>query len=534
MYIPFLGGADEVGASCTPINIDGYCILVDAGIRMNSDQPLPDFSMFDRCGMPDAVLLTHAHTDHTAALPVLHNMLSPDVKIYCTPPTKAITKVLLQDSARRMEREEQQDGAFRYTLEDVAAVLNRMELVPWLDPVEICPGVTARWIRAGHILGAAMIYIEGRNESILITGDVSVSKQLTIPSVDVPSWCKKPDVMIMESTYGDRQHEVARSEVEKRLVEGVAETIAAEGKVLISSFAVGRSQEVILTLKNAMERKQIPEFLVYVDGMVKDVKDIYSRFSDELRRELRHKVAHGEDLFYSDVIRPIRSDEERNRILSGEPCVIIASSGMLVGGRSSSYAKHLATNPKNLIALTGYQAKGTPGRELWDWVEAGRPPDWMWQLRKQESISVKCQVKKYSLSAHADSDQLMGLVQKIQPRKLFLVHGDAEARGDLFKRLGKTFPDIAVNLPQNGHSYTVRKREGIRGRKQLSIDRILGEVFAFVKEMRLNGPFRVRELAEIWFGTETLTPIVVKTFQWQLLQGSRFFNRSSGDLYYPR
>ena len=536
MKIHFLGGANEVGASSMLIEIDGYRILVDAGIRMGANQnspQLPDFPDFDTVGMPDVVLLTHAHTDHTGALPVLHNMLSSDVKVYCTPPTKAITKVLLEDSARRMESEEQEEEAFKYTLDDVAAVLNRMEFMPRLKPEPICGNVKATWIRAGHILGAAMIYIEGGNESILVTGDVSVGKQLTIPSVDVPLWCK-PDVMVMESTYGNRLHEVARNEVERRLVEDIAETIAAGGKVLIPAFAVGRSQEVILILKRAMERGEIPEFSVYVDGMVRKVNEVYSDFVDELSRPLKRKWEKGEDLFYSDMIKKVGCPDERDSILTGEPCCIVASSGMLNGGISNHYASHLTKDPKNLIAITGYQAKGTPGCALLDWENSGRLPEEMWQLKGEEPIEVKCQVERYSLSAHADSMQLMGLVKKVHPYKLFLVHGDAEARRELFKSVRKRFPAIDVKLPENGKSYPIKKRIGIARGRRHNMEKILAEVHAYLLKMKKKGPFHVRELAEIWFDSETITEVVVKFFEWCLSLDVRFFERKSGDLFYLR
>ena len=533
MNLRFFGGANEVGASSTLIEIEQNRILVDAGIRMGpgQDSPLPDFSEFDKTGMPDAVLLTHTHTDHTGALPVLHKILPADVKVYCTPTTKAITKVLLEDSARRMEREAENDEALRYTLADVAAVLNRIEPVDWLKPIEVCPGVTARWIRAGHILGAAMIYIESRNESILMTGDVSVTKQLTIPSLDLPSWCKKPDVMVMESTYGNRRHEVGRPQEAKRLAEDVAKTIAAGRKVLIPAFAIGRSQEVILILKDAMERKEIPELPVYVDGMVRDVNAVYTQYASELQRPLRRKAEQGDPLFFSNIIKEVRRSQKPEDVLSDKPCVIIASSGMLIGGKSVNYAKSLTSDPKNLIAITGYQAEGTPGRALWDWREAGSPSDWMWDLKDQEPTSVKCKVKKYSLSAHADSQELLGLVEKVQPRTLFLVHGDAEARGELFKSVGKACPVVDAKLPENGQAYPLKKRIGISRGKQLSHDRILSEVAAFVRKMEWKGPFRVRELAEIWFGTEGLTPVVVKFFEWCLSLETQLFVRESDNIF---
>lgn len=534
---PF-GGADEVGASSTLIKIDGYRILVDAGIRMGpgQDSPLPDFPDFDKVGMPDAVLLTHAHTDHTGALPDLHEMLPVDVKIYCTEATKAITEVLLKDSIKIMQREEEHTGkAPRYTPDDVAAVLNRMETVPWSDPIEICPDLTARWTRAGHILGAAMIDIKGKSETLLMTGDVSVTKQLTIPSVDVPAWCCKPDVMVMESTYGNCPHKYDRREEEKRLAADVANIVIKErGIVLLPVFAIGRSQEIILILKQAMERKEIPKFSVYVDGMVRDVNKVYTRFADELQRPLRRKAKLNEPLFYSDVIDEVRRNYRPEDVLAGGPCCIVASSGMLNGGKSVEYAKHLAGDPKNLIAITGHQAEGTSGHALEKKLpKVGKYTEGEWKLDAETSLSVKCQVKRYVLSAHADSKELLALVQKVQPRKLFLVHGDAEARGDLFKRVRKTFSHIEVRLPQNGQKYTVTKQTGIARGRLLSGDRILAEVSAFMQKKGLKGPFRVRDLVELWFGTEAITSLKIKFFEWCLSLDGRSFEYQSG-LFYLR
>ena len=231
------------------------------------------------------------------------------VKVYWTPATKAITKVLLEDSARRIEREEQEEGKKPlYTRDDVDVALHCMETeVPWLEPVLIRGDVTATWIPAGHILGAAMIYIQGKHESILMTGDVSVTNQMTISGLDLPSWCKNPDVMVIESTYGDRPHKVHRKQEAKRLAADVAEVIAAGGKALIPAFAVGRSQEVILILKGAMERKEIPEFPVHVDGMVRGVNAVYTQYANELQRPLRRKAEQGEPLFYSDMIKKVES-----------------------------------------------------------------------------------------------------------------------------------------------------------------------------------------------------------------------------------
>ena len=524
MKLHFLGGADEIGASCTLIEIEGQRILVDAGIRMNvpQDKKLPNFSVLDDVGMPDEVLITHAHTDHTGALPVLVNSLPESVKVSCTPATKAITKVLLEDNAKLMAQRKEQSGELPlYSPGDVTVALGRMVGVPWLETVSICDGaLTATWIPAGHILGAAMIYIEGTQESILMTGDVSVANQLTIPGLVVPEWCH-PDVMVMESTYGNRPHDVDRTQEAKRLAEDVATVIAEDGKGLIPAFAVGRSQEVILILARAMQRRKIPKFPVWVDGMVQKVNEVYSDFGKKLS-------------FYSDIIKPVPRQADRDDILSGPPCCIVASSGMLIGGRSSFYAKKLAGDPKSLIAITGYQAEGSPGRALLDLAEK-KSEEREWKLSSEKCV--KCKVKRYSLSAHADQKELMNLVKKLNPHTCFLVHGDDSARKKLAESVRETSPTVDVQLPENDREYTYTKREGIANGKQLSNSRILSELYAYLRNIEVAEPFRARELAEMWFGTEATTLVTEKLFQWFLsLDWQEFFvpDHQNPDLLYPR
>ncbi len=537
MNIIFLGGANEVGASGTLIEIEERRILVDTGIRQNvkQDKQLPDL---DKIGKVDAFLLTHAHTDHTGALPEFVRRW-PCVKGYCTPATKRITRRLLEDSRKRAEREEQEGKECLFTPEEIDTALDYldfMETVPWNIPVKICDGVTATWIRAGHILGAAMIHIKGKRESILMTGDVSVTNQKTIPGMSMSALPYQPDVMVMESTYGDGQHK-DRAKEEERLVSDVAEVIEAGGKVLIPVFAIGRSQEVLLILKHAMQKGEIPEFPVYVDGMVTKVNDIYARscFTDELLPSLKGEVEHGKDIFYLDVIKPVSKSVDRDKVSSWDPCCIVASSGMLIGGRSSSYAKHLAGDPKNMIAITGYQAEGAPGRALEDLAKVEESTEQVWTLDNETSVPVKCQVpKRYSLSAHADRGELTWLVEAVQPRKLFLVHGVQDARKKLAASVRERLPAVDVQLPKNGRPYTVEKWPGIAGKGQSSSDRIPATLFAFLQRMGWQGPFSVRELTEIWFGTEAITPTLVSFFRWCLSLDSQFFERRSGDLFHPR
>ena len=530
MKISFLGGANEVGASCTCIEIEGRHILVDAGIRMNvkQDKQLPDL---DKIGKVDAFLLTHAHTDHTGALPGLMSYLPTDVEGYCTPPTKPITEVLLKDSKSRQEREKREGKEHLFTPEEIGAALRYLEdmkEVPWRKPEQICDGVTATWFPAGHILGAAMVYIESKQESILMTGDISVTDQKTIPGMSMSDFDfpKPVDVMVMESTYGDKPPHTDRAKEEERLVLDVAKAIQAGGQVLIPVFAIGRSQEVILILKDAMQREEIPKFPVWVDGMVTDVNSIYSRFAKD-------NAESDEDIFYSDVTKPVPKSTDRHSVSSWDSCCIVASSGMLDNGRSRVYFEHLANNPANLIAITGYQAEGTLGRRLQDLTEAKESIEHELKLDDEKPVSVKCQVKSYSLSAHADREQLTVCAENVQPRKLFLVHGDREARKELAVSVRRQAPEVEVKLPKNGSTHTVKKWPGIAEGRCLRSDRMLAEVCSFVQERGLKGPFHVLELAEMWFGTAATTLIEVNFFLWSLSLDYQFFVRDR-HLFYPR
>ena len=514
MNVTFLGGANEIGGSSTSIEIEGQGILSDIGIRQNveTDKQLPDL---DKIRKIDAFLLTHAHTDHIGALPGLVGRLPADVTGYCTPATKHITRVLLTDSKKRADRDKKEGKELLFTPEEIDAALkylDRMEEVPWGEPVPICAGVTATWIPAGHILGASMIFIEGERESILITGDVSVTDQKAIPGMSLSNLPYQPDVMVMESTYGNGQHK-NRAEEEARLVSDVAEVIEAGGKVLFPVFAIGRAQEVILVLKHAMQSGRIPEFPVYVDGMVRSINRVYSQFSDELAPDLQCRSQRAEDIFYSDSIREVSSRDERDMILSAsQPCCIVASSGMLNGGASDEYAKALANYSKNLIAITGYQAEGTPGRALEDEKDFEKREKRSLALENKPPVPVLCDVKRYYLSAHADKHQLTELVKKVRPRKVFLVHGEQDARESLARSIQEACPCVEVTLPRNGKTYAVRHYTGIVGEQSLPLDMMLPMVLEFVATNGLKGPFCASDFAQMYYGTEATNPSHVASF----------------------
>ncbi len=538
MKLHFLGGANEVGASCTLVEIEGRRILVDAGIRMGAPpgSQLPNLSVLDEVGKPEAALLTHAHSDHSGALPVLLPGLPPEVRIHSTRSTRAIVGVLLGDAVKIMRQRGEEDGELPlYPPEAVEACVGRMSPVPFLSSVPLCEGaIKATWIPSGHILGAASIHIQGKRENVLMTGDVSMANQQTIPGMVVPR-CK-PDVMVMESTYGNRQH-ADRSQQETALVLRVAEVIAEGGKVLVPAFAVGRAQEVVLVLSRAMRRGRIPPFPVYVDGMVRAVNAVYGAFPDELTPHLRRRVSKGEDPFYSEFIVQVASPSDRDRILKGPPCCIVASSGMLVGGASSYYAARLAGSSENLIAITGYQDEESPGRALLDLArrtppnatEASCPARERLLTLDGQRVPIDCRVETYSLSAHADRGELVSLVRRLTPRSVYLVHGDEDARRSLASDLDVYLPEGVV-LPENGGVYTAEASEergraravqmrGISGGLTANVD-ALADVRDYVLETGMKGPFRAQVLAEVWYGTGEMDLAKVEAFK-RLLDGEQ-------------
>jgi predicted metal-dependent RNase len=274
MKILFLGGAAEVGASCVLVEFGARRILFDCGMRMKGDDSLPDLELVQRAGGLDAIVVSHAHMDHTGSLPVISDAY-PQAPIYMTAPTLAITRVLLNDSLKIMSQEAELPTFNRRQVEQT---LERVVTVPLQDPrgVFADEGLELQFFQAGHILGAAMVWVTSKAGSFFYTGDVSVSGQKTVGGLSIPARLR-PDACVVESTYGARLHASREREL-ARMLEMVGSALEQGGKVLIPAFAVGRAQEVILLLRSALANGRIPAARVYVDGMVREVCRIYKEY----------------------------------------------------------------------------------------------------------------------------------------------------------------------------------------------------------------------------------------------------------------
>jgi uncharacterized protein len=458
MNITFLGGGDEIGASSAIVEIGAARVLIDCGIRMSGDQRLPDLAALKgaQYRQLDAALLTHAHMDHSGALPVLQQHF-PGVPVYATAATRGLVEVLLRDSLNIMRAKAESENELPlYSANAVGELLEKIVPVPVGAPLQIGrTGLTATWFPAGHILGAASIGIEGTEQGrtirVLFSGDIAVSDQLTVPGMLAPKGFR-PDVLVIEATYGDRLHS-ARELEEQRLIEMVAGVIERKGKLLIPAFAIGRAQEVLLMLLKQFRAKRMASFPVYVDGMVRSVCGVYSLFPAHQTPYARRLIEkHGNPFFnVVDEIKQVTAPAEREKVLSGDPCVIVASSGMLTGGASAFYAQQLVGDERNGIAITGYQDEESPGRQLLELADhttrevaiAGR------------SYEVKAGVAKYALSAHADCNEIAGLIEAINPREIVLVHGEGHARpalAELLRRQGTRYRPI--HLPRTGDTLT--------------------------------------------------------------------------------
>ena len=437
MHITFLGGADEIGASCLLIEVAGVRLLVDAGMRPNhiGQGSLPSLHRITE--PPDAIFLTHAHLDHLGALPVVLQRF-PHTLVFTSEPTANLAKVMLLDSAYL------QTILFDtplYTEADVLHTVGNFRALLMERWYHLTSNVAFCFVPAGHLLGAVSILLDTAEGRIVISGDVSLTHQRAVPGLAAPHF--PADVLILESTYGDNVHP-ARMVEEQRLAESVTNVVLSGGIALVPSFALGRAQEVILTLRQAQQSQQIPTYPIYVDGLVRHVADVYNSQRRYLAPLLRDRRGH---IFWkrNKVIRVEAS--KRDEILD-EPCCIVASSGMLLGGPSVFYASELVSYPANAIFITGYTDEESPGRRLQELAPGEK------LLLDGESYEVACQVRKFGLSGHGDAEQLTKVVEHFQPRLTLLVHGHKNGREKLKQRIPNRYQ---VDLPMNNETFTLLK-----------------------------------------------------------------------------
>jgi Cft2 family RNA processing exonuclease len=406
----------------------------------------------------DAVIITHAHADHIGAIPLVVGSM-PEVPIYTTPATMSLMSVMFRDALQIMESRLEADGELpSYDLLQVQTVEAAFRPVDIKQEFTINGAVNVTFYRAGHIPGAVSVFLQADNGSILVSGDVSFSPMRATPIAEVPP--VRPDALILETTYGGKLHAARRAE-EERLIDAVKQIVENGGRVLIPAFALGRAQEVALVLDNAIFKKKLDPVNIYLDGMTRSITKVFERFPNYLSKELQWQLENYMSLFRSNSVQFVEHRMQREELaVSNEPAVIIASSGMMTGGASPMYAQHMVKNPRNAIFITGYQDEESPGRMLQNLAAAGGGTITL--MRKK--IEVKCVVGTYSLSAHADENELTQFAIQVEPRRVFLVHGDPSARDrmrDLLRqrRMGVTLPRLGEAIEFEGSPVLGRRRD---------------------------------------------------------------------------
>ena len=532
MKLHFCGGADEIGASCILLELENRKILLDCGMRMKRD-PLPDFQKIKEIGNLDAILLSHAHMDHSGTLPIICSEF-PYADIWMTKPTEAVTKVLLYDSLKIMDNE---DEIPKYNKKQVESFLKNIKTTGYTSSFSLFEEseIKVTFYPAGHIIGAASIYIESTEGSIFYSGDISLTDQRTVGSFSIPRL--RPDICILESTYGNRMHSNRKVE-ESRLIETVSETLNNEGRVLIPAFAVGRAQEVILTLRSAINRGMISKDIkVYIDGMVRQICTIYRSFPNFLKESLAKRIWHGNDVFFSDNVVPVSENKEREKIINDkEPCCIISSSGMLTGGPSSLYAEKIAEDENSMICITGYQDEESPGRRLQN-LCSDDSKDKTWTVNGK-AVNFKCKTGTYSLSAHADKNELINIVEHLKPKEVFLVHGDAASINSLGSEMQlkcKTY----VHAPKLGDSFSFKKFHSKRFIKKIpeslrkdfapTLENDLSVLSKYLIKLNVKGPWTAAELLQVW-GLKLFDSDIEQEFI-ALLNKSNYFEYDTKRLY---
>lgn len=398
MKLVFHGAAKEVGRSCIELQTQGDRYLLDAGIKFKEG----GFAYPEKIvNLPDVdgLLISHAHLDHTGALPFFehYKIICP---IYCTKLTYVITKVLLKDSYK-IARIRNLHPAYNKT--DLHEVEKDVRFVKY-DKEYKHRKIKFTFRNAGHVPGSAMILVEAEGKKILYTGDTKLRTTELVKGAFTDY--KDIDVLIIESTYGVRELP-DRNELRKKFLDKIEEVINKGGSVLIPVFSLGRSQDILIML--AQRKFKVP---IYFDGMCKKITNRILGVNDPYVNN--RKIL--EEMFNKKVIH-IGSEKHRRHALSQQG-IYVTTSGMMQGGPVLSYLNEMWHDPKHAILLMGFQCKRTNGRHL---IEEGYVYLNGWRTY------VKCSVEKFDFSGHADKEDLKEIIRRINPKKLVIQHGDSEA-----------------------------------------------------------------------------------------------------------
>ncbi|MBL7054548.1 beta-CASP ribonuclease aCPSF1 [Candidatus Woesearchaeota archaeon] len=444
----YLGGGRQVGRSCIFLQTPESRILLDCGINVASDikaYPYLEAPEFD-INQLDAVIVSHSHLDHSGFVPYLfkYGYRGP---VYCTEPTRDVMALLALDFVK-IQRSEGKDPI--YDTEEIKEMVKHTITLDYDEVSDVTPDVRITLYNAGHILGSSMIHMHVGNglHNILYTADMKYGKTMLLePAV---TQFPRLETLMIESTYGGKENVLPpRSEPEDECKQVIRDTIKRGGKVLIPVLGSGRAQEVMVLIESLVRKGLIDKIPVFIDGLVWDITAIHTAYPEYLNNTVRKLIFHkDQNPFLSDIFKRVGSQKERKEIIEETgPCVIIATSGMLVGGPSVQYLKSLCDNPNNSMMFVCYQAEGSLGRR----IQRGETEFNMGSAVKPEMIHVKMPIFTLDgITGHSGRNQLMNFVGKCEPRpkKVIINHGENSKCLDLASSLHKQYR-IETNAPRN-------------------------------------------------------------------------------------
>ncbi len=452
MQLTFLGGTGTVTGSKTLVEAAGRRVLVDCGLfqgvkalRLRNRAPLP----VEPASL-DAVILTHAHIDHSGYLPLLvRNGFRG--RIICSDATRDLCAILLPDAGHLQEEEAEyanRTGFSRhhpalplYTEQDAVRCLDQFHPVAFGSTIDLGAAGTARLLRAGHILGAAMVELRCEGRRILFSGDLGRPNDAVMPPPEV---VEGADCLVLESTYGDRLH--PRADPADGLAEVIGRTAARGGVVVVPTFAVGRAQQLMYHLHRLKDERRIPDIPVYLNSpMAVNAAQVFRAHPGD------HRLSTAQCDAIMQSVRIVNSVEQSKRLNEGAgPMLILAASGMAAGGRVVHHLKAFAPDPRNTILFSGYQAAGTRGGAL----QAGASSI---KIHGQY-VPVRAEVVVMeSLSAHADADEILAWLGDFAraPARTFLNHGEP-ASADALRRRIEEKPGWRVTVPDYRDTFVLQ------------------------------------------------------------------------------
>jgi len=445
-----LGGFGQVGRSCMLLTTPDSKVLIDCGINPGARTPSEAFPRLDWANISldelDAIVIGHAHLDHTGFLPVLtkYGYKGP---IYCTEPTLPMMNLIQLDAIKVAGA---QGRTPMYAERDVHQIMRQTIGLSYGTVTDISPDIKLVLANAGHILGSASchFHIGNGDHNFVYSGDIKYGKSMLLESADTRF--PRVETLLVESTYGAKEDiQPTREEVESAFIKSVNEILKGGGKVLIPIPAVGRAQELMMVIDKYMKSGQLTESPVFMEGMIQEATAIHEAHPEYLERSLKQKILETDDNpFDSEYFTNIEHADGRDEALREDsPCLVIATSGMLEGGPVLEYFRNFAPNPKNKILFVSYQVNGTLGRRVMD---GAKQVTIMGRDGKVEVVTINASTEKLEgFSGHSDYNQLMSYVQRLRPklRRVLVNHGERRKSQNLSSAINRMYR-VTTHYPQ--------------------------------------------------------------------------------------